>query len=111
MVYKKKKSLRAKNIFGSSEKPRLCVYRGVKNIGAQIVDDEKGITLASASTNEKDLNKYQSNIEGAEKIGIALAERAVKAGVTKVIFDRRDYIYHGKIKALADAARKGGLDF
>jgi len=95
-------------------RPRLSVHRTNKQIYAQIIDDEKGVTLASASTLEGDLKasiKSGANVEAAAAIGKAIAERAAKAGVTEVVFDRGAYIYHGRVKALAEAAREGGLSF
>ena len=95
-------------------RPRLCVFRSLSHISAQIIDDAKGVTLASASTLDKTLRdslKGLKKVERAEKIGIALAERAKQAGVTKVAFDRGSFKFHGRIKALAEAARKGGLEF
>lgn len=97
--------------------PRLSVYRSSKNISAQIIDDAKGITLASASTLEKDLKKSQSgkfkgtDVAAAAVIGKLIGERAQKAGVKQVIFDRGGYLYHGRVKALAEAAREAGLKF
>jgi large subunit ribosomal protein L18 len=95
-------------------KPRLSVARSLKNISAQIIDDERGVTLASASTLEKDvLGSMASggNRQAAAEVGKALAERARKAGVEDVVFDRGGYLFHGRVKALADAAREGGLKF
>ena len=95
-------------------RPRLSVYRSSKQIYAQIIDDEAGRTLASASTLEKDMRgklKTGATVEAATEIGKLVAERAKGAGVTQVIFDRSGYIYHGRVKALADAAREGGLEF
>jgi large subunit ribosomal protein L18 len=95
-------------------KVRLSVARSGKNISAQIIDDEQGITLVSASTLEADVRKglkSTSTIEAAAKVGKAVAERAKKAGVEDVIFDRGGYVFHGRVKALADAAREGGLKF
>ncbi len=95
-------------------RPRLSVHRTNKQIYAQIIDDEKGVTLVAASSLEADLKgaiKSGANVEAASAIGKAIAERAVKAGVTHVVFDRGAYIYHGRVKALAEAAREGGLDF
>jgi len=97
--------------------PRLSVYRSSKNISAQIIDDAKGITLASASTLEKDLKKSQgkefkgTDVAAAAVIGKLIGERAKKAGVKQVIFDRGGYLYHGRVKALAEAAREAGLKF
>jgi large subunit ribosomal protein L18 len=95
-------------------RPRLTVFRSLQNIAAQIIDDVKGHTLAAASSQEKDVRgaiKGQRKTDVAKKIGALLAERAKRAGIGKVCFDRGAYKYHGRIKALADAAREGGLDF
>jgi large subunit ribosomal protein L18 len=95
-------------------RPRLSVHRTNKQIYAQIIDDEKGVTIASASSLEGDLKaevKSGANVAAATAIGKAIAERAVKAGVTEVVFDRGAYLYHGRVKALAEAAREGGLSF
>ncbi len=95
-------------------RPRLSVHRSSKHIYAQVIDDVKGVTLASASSLDKDLRagiKSGANVEAASQIGKVLAERAAKAGVTEVVFDRGAYRYHGRVKALADAAREGGLSF
>ena len=95
-------------------RPRLTVHRSSKNIYAQVIDDTKGLTLAFASTLEKDFKatkKTGADKAAAEAIGKAIAERAVKAGVKDVVFDRGSHIYHGRIKALAEAARSGGLNF
>jgi len=95
-------------------RPRLSVFRSSKQIYAQIIDDAKGVTLVAASSIEKDLKgklKTGADIEAAKAIGKLVAERALAAGVTKVVFDRGEYIYHGRVKALADGAREGGLDF
>jgi large subunit ribosomal protein L18 len=95
-------------------RPRLSIHRSSKQIYAQVIDDAEGRTLASASSLEKDMReqlKSGGNIEAAVQIGKLVAERAKAAGVSQVIFDRSGYIYHGRVKALADAAREGGLDF
>lgn len=95
-------------------KPRLSVARSHKNISAQIIDDEKGLTVAAASTLEKDLRgklKSTSDTAAAQRIGELIAERAKKAGVEDVVFDRGSYMFHGRVKALAEAAREGGLKF
>ncbi|PQA85418.1 50S ribosomal protein L18 [Hyphococcus luteus] len=94
----------------STDRPRLSVYRSSKNISAQIIDDKQGKTLASATSLEKEFGKG-SDKDAAAKVGKAIAERAVKAGVKNVVFDRGGYMYHGRIKALADAARESGLNF
>jgi large subunit ribosomal protein L18 len=95
-------------------KPRLSVHRSSKQIYAQIIDDEKGATIVSASSLEKDQRsalKSGASVDAAKVIGQLLAERAVKAGVKDVVFDRGSYMYHGRVKALADGAREGGLNF
>ena len=93
-------------------KPRLSVHRSGKHIYAQVIDDAAGKTLASASTLDKDLKlKAGATREGAAEVGKALAERAKKAGVSAVVFDRGGFLFHGRVKALADAAREGGLEF
>ena len=95
-------------------RPRLSVFRSSKQIYAQIIDDDRGQTLASASSLEKDARgklKTGANVEAAKEVGRMLAERATQAGVKQVVFDRGSYLYHGRVKALADAAREGGLEF
>lgn len=93
-------------------RPRLSVHRTNKQIYAQIIDDVKGVTLAAASSMDKDAGvKAGHSVEAAEKVGKLIAERAVKAGVKKVQFDRGGFVYHGRIKAIADGARSGGLEF
>ncbi|MEP6671628.1 MAG: 50S ribosomal protein L18 [Chthoniobacter sp.] len=102
-----------KKVAGTPERPRLAVHFSGKNIYAQVIDDEAGKTLASANTTEKDLRAKvpHANVETAVKIGKTVAERAKAKNVVKVVFDRGGFIYHGKVKALADAAREGGLEF
>jgi large subunit ribosomal protein L18 len=96
----------------SGGRPRLSVHRSNKNISVQLIDDVKGLTLAAASSLEKDLGVLgKNNVEAAAKVGAAIAERAKKAGVEECYFDRGGFLFHGKIKALADAAREGGLKF
>ncbi len=93
-------------------RPRLSVHRSNKNISVQLIDDVRGVTVASASTMEKDLGQVgRNNVEAAAKIGSAIAERAKAAGVDTVYFDRGGFLFHGKVKALAEAAREGGLKF
>jgi len=108
------KRIRTK-ISGSSERPRLCVYRSSRYMYAQIVDDSRGKTLAAASTIEKDLRgeckKGTGNIEASKLVGKAIAERAKSKGIEAVVFDRGGYLYHGRIKAVAEAARESGLKF
>ena len=108
--FKHKKRIRAK-IFGSTERPRLVVFRSNSNMYAQLIDDTKAHTIAAASTVEKELIKSVSNIEGAKVVGQLIAKRAQAKGIKAVVFDRGGYLYHGKIKALADAAREAGLQF
>lgn len=98
-------------VVGTNETPRLCVYRSNTNIYAQIIDDEKGITLVSASSLDKELNLKNANIEAAKKVGESIAKKAVKAGIKNVVFDRGGYKYHGRVAALADACRANGLEF
>lgn len=110
-----KKHLRIrKNINGTSLKPRLNVYKSAKHIYAQVIDDINGVTIVSASTLDsalKDKLKNGGNIEAAKAVGKLVAERAVEKGITSVVFDRGGYLYHGKIKELADSARANGLVF
>ena len=99
-------------VSGTSELPRLCVFRSLKNISVQIIDDEKGVTLVSASSLDKDLNiKNGGNIEASKLVGALVAKKAKKAKIKKVVFDRGGYLYHGRVKALVDAARENGLEF
>ena len=100
-----------RKVRGTTERPRLAVYRSLNHIYAQLIDDEKAQTVASASTTEKSLGvKSGGNIEAAKKIGQTIAERALAAGVSSVVFDRGGYLYHGRVKALTDAARAAGLN-
>lgn len=100
-----------KKVRGTEARPRLAVYRSLNHIYAQIIDDDNGKTLAAASTAEKELRGTTGgNIEAAERIGQAIAERAIAAGVSRVVFDRGGYLYHGRVKALLDASRKAGLN-
>jgi large subunit ribosomal protein L18 len=101
--------IRAK-LSGTGGRPRLNVYRSLNHIYAQVVDDENGVTLASASSLQMKL-KTGGNIASAKEIGKAVAERAIEKGIKQVVFDRGGYLYHGRIKALADAAREAGLEF
>jgi large subunit ribosomal protein L18 len=96
---------------GTSERPRLCVYRSLRHVYAQVVDDTTGRTLVAASTVEPQLGASGSNRTSATAVGTAIAERAVAAGVKQVVFDRGGYLYHGRVQALADAARGAGLEF
>ena len=100
-----------KKVRGSAERPRLAVFRSLNHIYAQVIDDRSGKTLATASTTEKALaGKTGGNIEAARTIGKAIAERAQKAGISTVVFDRGGYVYHGRVKALLDATREAGLN-
>ena len=98
-------------ISGTAERPRLDVFRSAKHIYAQVIDDDKGVTLASASSMDKDFNAYGGNVEAAKKVGQMLAERAKAKQIEEVVFDRGGYVYHGRVAALADGAREGGLKF
>jgi large subunit ribosomal protein L18 len=103
-----------KKITGTSERPRLNIFRSSKHMYAQIIDDTKGVTLVSASTQDKELREQISNggnVEAARKVGRLIAERAKAKGLEKVVFDRGGYLYHGRVQALADAAREAGLEF
>ena len=100
-----------RKVKGSGERPRLAVYRSLNHIYAQVVDDELGRTIVSASTTEKDLRgNTGGNLDAARRIGKAIAERALEKGIESVVFDRGGYLYHGRIKALTDAAREAGLN-
>jgi len=100
-----------RKVKGSSERPRLAVYRSLNHIYAQVVDDLNGKTIVSASTTEKDLRGTTGgNLEAARRIGKAIAERALEKGIDSVVFDRGGYLYHGRVKALTDAARAAGLN-
>ena len=98
-------------ISGTPERPRLNVFRSGTNIYAQIIDDVSGKTLVSASSLDKTFEGRGSNVEGAKKVGQMVAERAKAAGITTVVFDRGGYVYHGRVAALAEGAREGGLEF
>lgn len=102
--------VRAK-ISGTPERPRLNVYRSTKHIYAQVIDDVNGVTLASASSMDKDFEGTGGNTEAARKVGTMIAERALAKNITEVVFDRGGYLYHGRVKELADGAREGGLKF
>ena len=112
---RRRRSLHVRHkVFGTPDRPRLCVFRSHRNIEAQLIDDMAGRTLCSAGTNTKDFAgeiKYGGNCPAAEKVGHALAERARMQGIRKVAFDRNGRKFHGRVRALAEAARKSGLDF
>ena len=103
-----------KTVFGTPERPRLCVYRSNKNISCQIIDDVNGVTLAAATSLEKEVKAeigYGGNKEAAKKVGEVVAKRALEKGIDTVCFDRGGYLYHGRVKELADGAREAGLKF
>jgi large subunit ribosomal protein L18 len=105
-----KKGIR-KRLAGSPERPRLSVYRSNKGIYAQVIDDVAGVTLVSASSLSKDFSASGNKVEQSKAVGKLVAEKALAAGVSKVVFDRNGYLYHGRVKSLADGAREAGLDF
>jgi large subunit ribosomal protein L18 len=110
---RRKRSIR-KRVHGTAEQPRLTVFRSLKHVYAQIIDDDRGVTLCEASTRGKDLREGLSsggNVAAAKAIGATIAERAKAKGIGRVCFDRNGYRYHGRIRGLADAAREGGLKF
>jgi len=103
-----------KNISGSSERPRLCIFRSLKHIYAQVIDDRKRITLVSLSTLNPEIKrkeKYQGNIKAAKMLGSLLAKKLEEKGIKKVVFDRGGYLYHGRVKAVAESTRKGKIVF
>lgn len=100
-----------RRLAGDQQRPRLAVYRSLKHISAQIIDDRKGHTLAAASSQEKASGISNGNVAGAKAVGKLLAERAMAKGIKQVVFDRGGFLYHGRVKALADAAREAGLEF
>ena len=106
-----------KNLYGTEERPRLCVFRSLKNLEVQLIDDMKSMTLVSASTRDTEFKaahkkiSYGGNVEAAKALGGFFAEKAKKKGVTRAVFDRAGYLYHGRVKAFADAARESGLQF
>ena len=107
---KRHKRVRAK-ISGTAERPRLCVYRSENHISVQVIDDVAGVTLCSASTQERGFEGNGGNKEAAKKVGAMIAERAIEKGITEVVFDRGGYVYHGRVSELAAGAREGGLKF
>ena len=116
MVEKDRKRLKRKihirkKISGNAERPRMTVYRSNRSLSIQIIDDEKGHTLASASTLEKELQKIKATVEGAGKLGEIMGKRLIEKNINTVVFDRSGYLYHGVVKAMADGARKAGLQF
>lgn len=110
-VRKKRHARVRSKITGTAERPRLNVFRSNKNIYAQIIDDVAGVTLVSASSQEKSFEGAGNNVEAATKVGEAIAKRAAEKNITAIVFDRGGYLYHGRVKALAEAARENGLEF
>ena len=111
-MQRKKRHARVRaKISGTASRPRLCVFRSLANIYAQVIDDTCGKTIVSASSVEKDFGVYGGNKEAAKKVGELVAKRAAEKGITEVVFDRGGYIYHGRVKELAEAAREAGLKF
>lgn len=110
---RKKRHLRVrKKLFGTAVRPRLNVFRSSKNIYAQLIDDQAGITLVSASTMDADLKAASgATVDSARNVGELIAKRAIEKGIKTIVFDRGGYLYHGRVKSLADGAREGGLDF
>lgn len=100
-----------KHISGTAERPRLNVFRSLSNIYAQVIDDVKGVTLVAASSQDKGFEAYGGNIEAAKAVGAAVAKSALDKGIKEVVFDRGGYVYHGRVAALAEAAREAGLKF
>ena len=100
-----------KKISGTAARPRLNVFRSTKHIYAQLIDDVAGVTLASASSMEKGFEGFGGNKEAAKKVGMAIARKAQEKGISEIVFDRSGYIYHGRVKELAEGAREGGLKF
>ncbi|MBI4852620.1 MAG: 50S ribosomal protein L18 [Acidobacteria bacterium] len=100
-----------RKVMGSSQRPRLCVFRSLNHIYAQVIDDSTGSTLCTASTLEKDYEKSGGNVEAAKYVGKLIAERALGKGIQMVVFDRGGYLYHGRVKSLAESAREAGLKF
>ncbi len=96
-------------ISGTAARPRLDVFRSAKHIYAQIIDDEQGVTLVAASSMDKDFEGFGGNVEAATAVGKKIAEKALEKGISEVVFDRGGFVYHGRVKALADGAREGGL--
>lgn len=111
---KKRHARVRRKVWGTEERPRLNVFRSAKHIYAQLIDDQQGKTLVAASTLDKELRDQISNggnVEAAQQVGALLAKRALEKGYQRVVFDRGGYLYHGRVKALAEAAREGGLQF
>jgi len=114
VAWAKRKARVGRRVHGTAERPRLTVYRSLNHIYAQVVDDERGATLAAASSVSQTIRQqegHKGNVNTAKKVGAAIAQACQAAGVKKVVFDRNGYLYHGRVKALAEAAREGGLEF
>lgn len=112
MISRKKRHKRVrKKIFGTEDRPRMCVYKSLNHLYVQLIDDTKGETLVAASTLEKELDGAGCNIQSAKRIGKLVAKRAKKQGIKKVVFDRSGYPYHGIVKQIAEKARESGLEF
>ena len=111
----KRHAIIRKRVSGTKERPRLSLYKSNKNLFAQVIDDTVGVTLIASATNSPELKsvmtKAAGNIKGATVLGKIIAEKCLKVGIDKIVFDRSGYLYHGRVKALAEAARKGGLKF
>lgn len=113
-IRKRKHERVRSKVSGTAERPRLCVFRSLSNVYAQVIDDTKGVTLAAASTLDKEVKdelSFGGNIAGSKAVGKLVAERALAKGIETVVFDRGGYIYHGRVAALAEAAREAGLKF
>ncbi len=113
-AWKRRQSRVRKKVRGTSERPRLCVYRSLGNIYAQVIDDSTGATLAEASSMNKGIKRlkgHKGNVDTAKKVGESVAKRAKAKGISQVVFDRNGFLYHGRVQALAEAARAEGLDF
>lgn len=113
VAHLKRKTRVRKKIRGTTDRPRLNVYKSARHIYAQIIDDVTGVTLVSASTvqDESDALKYTGNVEAAKCVGAMIAKKALEKNITSVVFDRNGFLYHGRVKALADSARENGLSF
>jgi len=111
--YKRKIRIK-KKIRGTQDRPRLCVFRSIKHIDVQVINDADGVTIATASTHEKAIRgsqKFKSKIEAASYIGKEIGKRAIEKGIKQVVFDRNGFLYHGRVKAVSEGAREAGLDF
>lgn len=98
-------------VLGTAERPRLCVFRSNKEMYVQLVDDNAGHTLAAASTRDKDFNRAGNKTEQSKQVGVAIAKKAAEKGISTIVFDRGGFLYHGRVKAVAEGAREGGLQF